>query len=182
MKGKVNAKLLGAVALLVVALVYLLVVRPQGAALAEARGERQAVETQVAQLERKGETKDATPVETDPRVVLLGAAIPATAELSNLFRQLNTIAAETGMQQTSLTPSALGAAEGAAGGSMQISLAATGPADAANAYLQRLATLGRLFVVEQFSLQRAAEGTGAVQLQLSGRVFTTEEPVAPEEG
>ncbi|MPY95212.1 MAG: hypothetical protein GEV08_19790 [Acidimicrobiia bacterium] len=181
MKANVSPKLLAALVLLVVALAYLVVLRPQGAALGEARDERQRLEQERAQLERRREQEASAATPAGPELALLGPAVPATPELSNVFRQLNTIAAETGMQQTSVTPSALGGTDSAPGGSMQISLAVTGPANASFAYLQRLATLERLFLVEQFSVQRGAGGDGgnAVQLQLSGRVFTTESPAEP---
>lgn len=182
MKGNVNPKLVAVLVILAVAFGYLMVLRPQGSKLAEARDERQRAEQELGQLERRVEQKAAAPSPgTDPQAAGLDRAIPPTPQLSTLFRELSAIAAASGMRQTSVTPSVLGAGDGEAGGSMQISLAVTGPADGANAYLLGLATLERLFVVEQFSLQRGAgNGPGAVQLQLSGRVFTTERPPLAE--
>lgn len=186
MKGNVSPKLLAVIVVLVMALAYLTVLRPQAGALGVARDERQRLEQELAQIERRQEQTAAAPApaSVDPQPGLLDAAIPATPELSSLFRQLSAIAAETGMQQTSVTPSALSGMDGA-GGTMQISLAVTGPAEAANAYLRRLTTLERLLVVEQFGLQRSTSGSGgggpdAVQLQLSARVFTTEQPAGAE--
>lgn len=182
MKGNVNPKLVALLVVLAVALAYLVVLRPQGAQLGEARDERQRVEQELAQLRRRREGAAATPSPgTSVDDGALGRAIPAAPQLSTLFRQLDAIAAASGMRQTNVTPSALSAAHGEAGGSMQVSLAVAGSAEGADAYLLGLATLERLFVVEQFNLQRAAgDGPGQVQLQLSGRVFTSERPAAPE--
>lgn len=183
MKQGANPKVVVLIVVMVAALGYLVLLRPQGATLSEAREDRERVAAELAQLERLDERRAEVPAGALPEEAQLGAAIPAAPELSNLFRQLNTIAAESGMQQTSVTPSALASTEGQAGGSLQLALAVSGPATGAAAYLQRLATLERLFVVEQFSLQRAVGGVdGAVQLQLTGRVFTSQTPAAPLDG
>ena len=125
-------------------------------------------------------------------------AVPSTPELATLLRQLQAIATETNMVVGSITPSPLTANPAGPGGSVQISIGASGSREATDTYLGRLRDLERLLVIEQLSVQErgavaeetaaAVDATGSagtvveipeVQVQLTMRVFTLTGPVVP---
>jgi type II secretory pathway pseudopilin PulG len=178
-----DRRLLGVLGVAALLALYVLVVRPQGARLDEARTERRAAEAQLERARQLGGHPAGGPA-TDPAEQALAAAVPASPQLSELLRQFDAVAAETGVRQSTITPSLPAALPGVAGSSVQVSLNAAGPAEAAYAYVQRLSSLPRLFVVDQVSFRRAggaaagspdgAGGNGSVQVQLVGRAFTTE--------
>ena len=132
---------------------------------------------------------------------LLLTAVPNAPELATLLRQLQAIATETNMVMGSLTPSPLTANPAGPGGSVQISIGASGSREAADTYLGRLRDLERLLVIEQLSVQErvSARRLGyrrrrcrrrrwngrrraelpEVQVQLTLRVFTLAGPAVP---
>jgi hypothetical protein len=163
-------------------------VRPLGARVWEARAPRRSAEAQLERI-RRGASRPAGEGAGDAAEQALRAAVPGDPQLSELLRQLDTVAAETGVQQSTITPSLPAALTGAVGSSVQVSLSASGATDAASAYLQGLSSLSRMFVVDQVSFRRAggsagvaaangsgdgATGDDQVQLQLVGHVFTTQ--------
>jgi Tfp pilus assembly protein PilO len=155
---------------------YNFLIKPQGTELSDARSQRAGVEQSLSDAQL-ALVAPPTTVAGQP-VVDAGAlslAIPADPAISTLLRQLQGIAAETGVLQGSISPSPLSANSDGPGGSLQIAIAASGPHDAAQAYLLRLRDLERLFVIDQIGISiQPADGTE--QLQISARVFTQEPP------
>jgi len=155
---------------------YYFVLKPQGSELSAARGDRQNVEQAISDaalaLQRPLDTVAGQPAGGSDA---LGVAIPADPAMPTLLRQLQAVAVETGVLQGSISPSTLGDNPSGPGGSLQITIAATGSHDAALAYIQRLRDLDRLFVIEQIGISVGADG--AEQLQISARVFTLHGPV-----
>ena len=77
-----------------------------------------------------------------------------------------------------MSPSPLVANAGVPGGTISVTISASGSKAAVYDFVHRLGALERLFVVDKVSLlPAAADGVdptaGAFQLELSGRVFTT---------
>jgi Tfp pilus assembly protein PilO len=155
---------------------YNFLIKPQGAELSDARSQRAGVEQSVSDAEL-ALVAPSTTVEGQPAVDpgALSLAIPTDPAISTLLRQLQAIAAETGVLQGSISPSPLSANSVGPGGSLQIAITASGPHDATQAYLLRLRDLERLFVIDQISISiQPADGTE--QLQISARVFTQQPP------
>jgi Tfp pilus assembly protein PilO len=175
--GRSNPKVIVLLVGLVVVVAYLLVWRPRVAEVADAQANRDALTAQLAQLDAAF-AASATPT-TVPASALAGdVAIPPTAELPGLLRQLQQVAADAGVAQTSVSPSPPVANGGVPGATIAVTVSASGSKAAVYDYVHRLGTLKRLFVVDKVSLLPvAADGVdptvGAFQLELSGRVFTT---------
>ena len=155
---------------------YYFVLKPQSSELSAARGDRQTVEQAISDaaltLQRPLDTVAGQPAGGSDA---LGVEIPVDPAVPTLLRQLQAVAVETGVLQGSISPSTLGDNPSGPGGSLQITIAATGSHDAALAYIQRLRDLDRLFVIEQIGISVGADG--AEQLQISARVFTLHGPV-----
>jgi Tfp pilus assembly protein PilO len=149
---------------------YNFLIRPQGAELSSVRDERVAVEQGI--IDANGELlAPKTPNgQSALDVSALDKAVPTQPALATLLRQLQQIADETGMLHGSISPSPLGPNPAGAGGSVQISIAASGSADAALGYIERLRDLERLVVIEQIAID--VQPDGSEQLQISARVFT----------
>jgi Tfp pilus assembly protein PilO len=191
--GSKNAKMPVVLGGLAVVAGYVMIWRPQSSSIAEARQDRRQAEQQLVELEAVSTATTIVVEAADGSTrQLLLAAVPATPELAALLRQLQAIATETGMVMGSMSPMPLTANPAGPGGSVQISMAAAGSREAADAYLGRLRDLERLLVIEQLSVQERAatgaeiaEGAGAavelpeVQMQVTLRVFTIGGPVVP---
>jgi Tfp pilus assembly protein PilO len=177
MKDKsMNPVLLGVLGLLVVAGGWFMLIRPQGERLGEVRGARAALEDRLELVRQEAATPTTTGSSGEPTPAEL--AVPHTAELPTLLRQLDGIARETGMVHASVSPSAGAASAAVPGSSVQLTINAAGSQAGAYAYLNRLALLPRLVVVEQVSLDHGTgpeptPGSAGVNLQLLARVFTT---------
>jgi Tfp pilus assembly protein PilO len=174
-----DSKMLIAIVALVLFAGYYFLIRPQAAAVAQARVDRAAVEQSVTDLqvllERAGGESDGA--ETSAADVdALAAAIPPDDELADLLRQLDAIAGTSGMVHSSISPSPAGPNPLGPGGSIQIAITATGSHDGARAYLTQLVSMRRLVLIEQIGLHVQPGGAEA-QLQLAIRVFTTAAPI-----
>lgn len=171
-----DVKMMVLMGVLVLFAAYYFVLKPQGSELSAARDDRQTTEQAIsdAQLVLQGPL-DTVVGQPDLGTEALTVEIPADPAISTLLRQLQAVATETGVAQGSISPSPLGENPSGPGGSMQITISATGSHEASLAYIQRLRDLDRLFVIEQISI--SVGGDGAEQLQISARVFTREGPV-----
>ena len=86
---------------------------------------------------------DATVTGATPTTVVAGAlawevAIPATPELPDLLRQLQQVAADAGVQQTSVNPAPLVANGGVPGATISVTISASGSKAAIYDYVHRL--------------------------------------------
>ena len=198
--GSKNAKMPLVLGGLAVVAGYVMIWRPQSASIDEARQDRRQAEQQLVDLQRLGTATTVVIEAADGSMrQLLLTAVPSSPELATLLRQLQAIATETKMVMSSMTPSPLTANPAGPGGSVQISIGASGSREAADTYLGRLRDLERLLVIEQLSVQERADtgvsdtaaavdaaGTAGaaveipeVQVQLTMRVFTLAGPVIP---
>ena len=161
-----------AMGVLVLFAAYNFLIRPQGAELSSVRDERANVEQKVsdAQVALLAQP-DPEQVQSETDVAALDAAIPAQPAIATLLRQLQAIAAESGMSHASISPSTVGANPAGPGGSLQLAIIAFGSHDATLNYVQRLRDLERLVVIEQLAIDVQPDTTE--QLQISARVFTT---------
>lgn len=172
--------MVGLVTVLVAGLAYVTVWRPQAANLASASDDLAAAEAQLAAVPPPSSSATGAPGGEVETGVVLEAAVPADPQLSDLLRQLDTVATNSGVVATAVAPSRLTLdPNGALTGSISISV--SGPRPAAVAYLAGLAGLPRLVIVEQVSLQDAASEASLdqVQLTLTAKVFATAPAVAP---
>jgi Tfp pilus assembly protein PilO len=163
-----------AMCLLVVFALYQFLVKPQRAQLASVRAERMNLEQTLTQVQSDlVTTGSVAPVDaaSSPGAV----EVPIEAGLADLLRLLQTIGQDTGMVQQSVSPSSLGANPSGVGGSLQITISASGPHSAVAMYLQRIRDLERLMVIEQVGVE--SPGGGSVdQVQLVLRAFTQQAP------
>jgi Tfp pilus assembly protein PilO len=157
---------------------YNFLIKPQGAELSDARSQREGVEQSLSDAELvllAPPTTVADQPAASPSALSL--AVPVDPAISTLLRQLQAIAAETGVLQGSISPSPVSANLDGPGGSLQIAITASGPHDATQAYLVHLRDLERLFVIDQIGISiQPADGTE--QLQISARVFTQQAPAS----
>lgn len=167
-----------AMALLVVFALYQFLIKPQRAQLASVRSDRDNLEQALAQVQGDlGATASTVPV--DAGSAPAAVEVPTEPGLADLLRLLQAIGAETGMAQQSVSPGSLGANPSGPGGSMQITIAASGPHAAVAMYLQRIRDLDRLMVIEQVGVESPA-GDSVDHVQLVLRVFSQRAPVAPD--
>ena len=171
------------IAVLVVALAYVAVWRPRAGQVAELDAERDQLSQDLAGFT----AVEAAPAPATVRSDRVDAAIPPTDGLADLLRQFESIAADTGVVQTAVTAQQPAAMAGVAGSSIPLAITVSGPRPAALEYVRRLGALPRLLVVDSVDLAPATEAAdpsaGAdaapadrVQLEISGRVFTTALP------
>lgn len=180
MKGlSKDAKMLIAIVALLLFAGYYFLIRPQAADVAQARVDRAGVEQSVSDLQvllqgagAESDVADTSGVD----VAELAAAIPPDDRLADLLRQLEAIAGASGMVHSSISPSPAGSNPLGPGGSIQVTITATGSYDAARAYLAELTSMPRLVLIEQIGLHQQPGGAEA-QLQLAIRVFTAAAPV-----
>ena len=154
--------------------------KPQRSELSSASGELRSVEQSVsdAELQLLTPATTTTIVGAEP-----GAALPAIPEdpaLTQLLRQLQGVADQTGVVVAAITPMQLSENPSGPGGSMGLAITASGPHDSLRAYVQGLRDLDRLLVIEQISITSvppvADQPPQPDQLQLAARVFTLAPP------
>lgn len=162
---------------LAVGVAWFMFVRPLGAKAADARFERDDAVAQMATLEALS-VETTTTVAIGGELDALTLAIPDTAELSSVLRELHRVAVETGMDPATITPSPV-TANPVGGGVVQVSLTTSGPVAAADAYVAGLLRLPRLVVVDSVSVTESDDGLGnrLAQVQLTARLFTAVSPV-----
>ena len=160
---------------------YNFVFKPQQSELSGARDHRAQAEQSVsdAQLSLQApiDSSNAVP-SADPAARPL--VIPSGSAITDLLRQLQAVADSTGVTLASVSPTPLAENPSGPGGSMEMSITASGPHTSVQAYLEALRTMPRLLVIEQIGITTQpalSDGTPqADQLQLSARVFTLRSP------
>ena len=112
-----------------------------------------------------------------------GAAPPAVPDdpaMAQLLRQLQAVADQTGVTLAAVDPTRLSENPSGPGGSLAVSITASGPHASVRAYLAALRDLERLLVIEQIAdniqLATAEQPQQSDQIQLSVRVFTLQQP------
>ncbi len=184
-----NPKLLIVIGLLVLAAAYLLVWRPKSSDLAQAKDQRDQASAQLQSL-KAAATAPQTATTTSADTKAIEALVPAVPDAANLFRQLQAIAAATGVDQKTVSPAVTPALAGQDGGSIALTISVSGTKAALYDYLHQLSTLPRLLVVDKVSFQAAAadasggaqpvtttgagatDPAGGLQLDVLARVFT----------
>jgi Tfp pilus assembly protein PilO len=195
-----NRTLLVVLGALAIVVVYLLVWRPRAAELSDVRGERDTMTQQLAALQASppgtsaGASSGTSSATTGPPVVsALAKAIPDHPELAELLRQFQSVALDTGVSQSSVSPSPLQPTGAGPGSTVTVDISVSGPRPALYEYLRRLARLDRLFVVDKMTLAPAGSDASATStdvsvpadgfhLDVSGRAFTTTAPSGSAHG
>lgn len=175
-----NPKVMALLGVLVIAALYVLVLKPQGAELAATRDEaataQQGLDDALLMLSQLGRAAGGD-AGGGPQDAALSVAVPPNAELSQLLRHLQTIATDTGVAHASVSPTTPGPNPAGPGGSISLTINASGARDAIDAYLGRIRDLERMLVIEQVSTLTPPGEAVETQLQLTVRAFSTATPV-----
>jgi Tfp pilus assembly protein PilO len=169
------------IGVLLVFATYNFVFRPQSNDLSAARAELQRVEQKIsdAQLVLQ-EPVDTSAAGADPGAT--PAAVPEDPAVSQLLRQLQAAADQSGVTLAAINPEPLGSNPMGPGGSVQIAITASGPHESVRAYVAALRDLDRLLVIEGFAdnvqIDVVDQTAPSDQLQLAVRVFTLQAPPA----
>jgi Tfp pilus assembly protein PilO len=171
---------------LVVAVAYLLLWRPRAAQVADLHSERDLLAEELAGLPPVGPSPEPAGAAAAASTEAIALAVPPTDDLAELLRQFQSIAADSGVEQTAVAAERPAALAGVSGASIPVTITVAGPRAAALDYVRRLGLLTRLVVVDSVSLEPSAEAQAEVatenplgariQLNIAGRVFTTATP------
>jgi Tfp pilus assembly protein PilO len=162
--------------------IFNFVFKPQRSELSTARSDLQTVEQKISDAALKLQVPLPTTTTSPADGPAAAPAIPEDPALTQLLRQLQAVAESSGVTYSVITPTPLAANPNGPGGSMAITIAATGSHDGIQAYVKALRDLDRLLVIEQISITTppavADQPQGLDQLQLSVRAFTLRGPVS----
>jgi Tfp pilus assembly protein PilO len=183
MTKRPNPVLLAVLGVAVLLGAYLLIWKPRADDIASARSDRDELASELAFA--RASTPHTPPTTNAVADAALTAAIPATPDLANLLRQLKTIGTGVGVDVNAITPNPVAGLGSVAGGAVAVALTGSGPRAAIDAYVTQLSTMPRLFVIDKLAIgasQATGSGpdattvttTGAVELTINGRVFTTQ--------
>jgi Tfp pilus assembly protein PilO len=178
-RSRKDVTLMVAMGALLLFAVFNFLFKPQRNALSAARGDLQRVEQSVS----AADAKLRAPIISSPGQAQAASstAIPVDPAVSTLLRQLQAIADNSRVVLASVAPNSLSANPNGPGGSLLVSISASGSHHAVQAYVAQLRDLDRLAVVEQIGIssQAATDVTGQTdQLALSVRVFTLQGPAS----
>ena len=172
---------LGAAALLaVLSLGWFLVLSPLRGEAAELTTRTEEQRAQTAVLTSKLQVLRAQAAELpaqQARLVELQAELPDTVALPQLIRLLTTAAEQTGVELTSMAPSAPVASGDVA--EVPFTLVLRGSYFNLQQFLGALEDLPRAFLVSGFSLAPEGEAGTDLEMSLTGKVFTRQMPVDP---
>ena len=178
-RSRKDVAMMVAIGALLVFAMYNFVFRPQTSELSTARGELRSVEQSVSDAQLALQT----PVDASVPIADPGAAPPAVPDdpaMAQLLRQLQAVADQTGVTLAAVDPTRLSENPSGPGGSLAVSITASGPHASVRAYLAALRDLERLLVIEQIAdniqLATAEQPQQSDQIQLSVRVFTLQQP------
>ncbi|MGZ4740369.1 MAG: GspMb/PilO family protein [Ilumatobacteraceae bacterium] len=179
-RSRKDVTMIAAIAAMLLFAVFNFVFKPQRTELSGAKSNLQGVEQNISDAELKLQAPTTTTTATDADSPAAQPAIPEDPALTQLLRQLQAVAGQNGVTYAAITPSPLSENPSGPGGSMLISITASGPHDGVQAYLQGLRDLDRLLVIEQIAITAPPAVAGQPQqpdqLQLSIRVFTLQPP------
>lgn len=183
-RSRKDVTMIAAMAALLVFAVFNFVFKPQRSELSTARSNLQTVEENIADAELQLRAPTPTTTTSPKGGSAAAPAIPEDPAVTQLLRQLQAVAERNGVTYSAITPSPLGENPSGPGGSMVMSIIASGSHDGVHAYLAGLRDLDRLFVIEQISITTppavADQPREPDQLQLSVRVFTLSAPATAE--
>jgi Tfp pilus assembly protein PilO len=160
---------------------FLLLWSPKGSELSDAREQKAAAEQQVTELQVKlDRLKDAQ--RRSPELLAardrLVSAIPEHAQLAEFILDANDAASKANVDFVSITPSPPGPSVVPGGPtSVKLRLAVTGDYFATLEFLDLLADLPRMVVLDQVKLNPTDDGK--LSADLGGNIFTSQAPVAP---
>ena len=162
----------GVVAVLVIALWFMFLYKPTSAETSkvhkqvkEAERETLGLQAKLAQVSDKARNE-----QTKKELAVLHAAVPANPALASFIRQANQIAAQSGVNWMSVTPTEPTRATGDS--AVAIGIQVKGGYAQVLDYLQRLQDLSRLVIVDNVNISGATESEGGGGS--GGGVFTTE--------
>ena len=179
-RSRKDVTMLAAIAAMLLFAVFNFVFKPQRTEVSNAKSNLQGVEQNISDAELKLQAPAITTTTTDGESPAAPPAIPEDPALTQLLRQLQAVAVQNGVTYAAITPSPLSENPSGPGGSMLMSITASGSHEGVQAYLQGLRDLDRLLVIEQIAITTppaiAGQPQQPDQLQLSIRVFTLQPP------
>jgi Tfp pilus assembly protein PilO len=167
----------GAAVLAVLGLGWFLVISPTRGEAAELVAQTEQQQAQTAMLTSQLHVLRAQAAELPAQQARLGELqeeLPETAALPDLIRLLTVAADETGVELSSMAPSASVASGDIA--EVPFTLVVEGGYFNLEQFLGALEDLPRAFVVGSFSLAPKGEDPTALELSLNGKVFTKQMP------
>ncbi len=188
-------------AVLVLVLWYMMLYSPMKHAASKARSDAKDTQTQIDTLEAQVRKAGGAPgsQSAKQRLAELQTMIPATPRLADFLRTLDSIRTSSGVTFQSVSPSPSATATTTTS-TITVSITISGQYAQVVDYLRGLATMPRLFVVDNVAFAAGnAAGTGSanggpvgtvfagvgaapsVQLQITGRMFTAA-PTVPASG
>ena len=180
-RSRKDVAMMAVMGILLLFAAYNFVFKPQQSELSNVRDDRAQVEQNIADSQLLLQAPIVTSVAlpgAEPAAAL--PAVPSDPAMADLLRQLQAVADSSGVALASVAPAPLSPNPNGQGGSLQISITASGPHSSVQAYLEALRDLPRLLVIEQVGVTvrpAAADGTPqSDQLQLAARVFTLRPP------
>jgi Tfp pilus assembly protein PilO len=151
----------GMVVLLIVWYAFLF--SPQSHKLSDLQAKQTALETTQSQLTSKlASLKKAQTHQMQRQQVLdsYNAQIPSTADMASFINDVNTLAADTNVTLSSLTPTPPAASQGVSVSTITVTIKISAPYSNTVAFLQGLYSLPRLVIVDGVSIGGASAGTG----------------------
>ncbi len=183
-RSRKDVAMIVAMAVLLAFAVFNFVFNPQRSELSTARSDLQTVEQNISAAELQLQAPVSTTTTSPTDAPAAAPAVPEDPALTQLLRQLQGVAESTGVTYSAISPTPLSANPSGPGGSMVVSIAASGSHDGVQAYVKGLRDLNRLLVIEQISITTppavADQPQQPDQLQLSVRAFTLRSPVSAE--
>jgi Tfp pilus assembly protein PilO len=183
-RSRKDVTMMVAMAALLIFAVFNFVFKPQRSELSTARSNLQTVEQKISDAALTLQVPVSTTTTAPIDGPAAAPAIPEDPALTQLLRQLRAVAESTDVTYSAITPTPLSENPSGPGGSMALSITASGSHDAVQAYVKGLRDLDRLLVIEQISITTPPAVVGEPQqpdqLQLSVRVFTLRAPASAE--
>jgi Tfp pilus assembly protein PilO len=175
------AAVTAAVAVLMVAIWYMALIRPQGQHLKSAKADYATAEQQITKLDSQIVTLEAYAKQRPAdlaKLASLNGQIPTAPDVSGIAVQLHLLASASGVQLTMLSPtSPYGSTPAPASGgqtsspirSIALSMTATGSYPQMSAFLSGLEHLPRDVVVDSVNI--GSGSTGGLNANLTARTF-----------
>jgi Tfp pilus assembly protein PilO len=166
-------------ALLLIAVWYMALFRPQSSGLTKAHHAYAASAQEVAQLKQQVVSLQALErgIPSDKaKLNVLNAAVPSTTDLQDLLNQLHQSAVTSGVQLTSVSPSTASSSSGSdpsqsasAVKQLGLSMSLAGTYPQVMTFFKDLSYLSRVLVIDTATFSPSA--TGLVSTSVTGRAF-----------
>lgn len=162
-----------AVAVALLLIWYVALFRTERSDLNHARAQRATVEQQVSSLQSQFASLQALEKQVPAdkaRLATLETALPTNPDLTDVLNQLHALATASGVQLTSVNPSAQTSTTGSGGlQEVTLSMSAGGTYAQMTAFLNQLASMPRALVVNSLSV--SSDPTGQLSVSMSAQVF-----------